>query len=205
MIFQKAPKRRGGNFSIASYVPFIIIFLMIFVFPWVYLAVGTWFLSPNPDKPEIRKAEFPFRLEYQINEGEPLVIEDTLICRYAGISAGTNQKHRKWSYRYGSGNDEIILFVDEGIAKVYNEDGELFEDGDYKIEINLYPGLPSYYMGDGENFNYPYIFCNVKNEKGDGFRESVSGSAIFDSPLLAKYGIKIISWEIADPIENTFT
>lgn len=159
MIFQKAPKRRGGNFSIASYVPFIIIFLMIFVFPWVYLAVGTWFLSPNPDKPEIRKAEFPFRLEYQINEGEPLVIEDTLICRYAGISAGTNQKHRKWSYKYGSGNDEIILFVDEGIAKVSTKMVNYLKMGTTKLKSIFILGYPAIIWGMEKILTTPIYFA----------------------------------------------
>ena len=75
---------------------------------WFAFGGGVYFI-PDPPKPEITYAEFPFCLTYELN-GEVIVIEDTIICEFDGyVVEGENGKYRAWSSRLKSGNERITL------------------------------------------------------------------------------------------------
>lgn len=178
-----------------KYIPIGIIVLIgiilfyFFVLPWLLIYFGLQSL-PNPPRPEITHAEFPFKLVYEINE-ERKVIQDTIICEFDGVGMDEGQgKFRKWKQRLASGN----MSGDFVILEKLNE----------LEKIGFYPGSADYYMNDSEwykenNSSFPNAWL-VKNEKGD-----VSGEDYLkEDQLYEKYHIKLISWEPSPPIKNLF-
>ena len=82
----KTPKNKGDDFLsiikkltrvIVALILVCIIGVLILASPWILIFIGGW-LSPNPPAPEITYGEFPFRLEYRI-EDEVYVVEDVIV------------------------------------------------------------------------------------------------------------------------------
>ncbi|MBJ6362779.1 hypothetical protein ACFOQM_16165 [Paenibacillus sp. GCM10012307] len=182
---------------IASISIFIII-LIIVTLPWTLLFIGLK-LQPNPEIPEIKYGEFPFRLTYSIN-GVTKVIEDTLICEYDGI--GMNEgigKYIKWKSHLASGKNNILLL------NVDSPQGIALDETTIKQEIYFDPGPAWYYMNDtrlGSEYKHIYPDASFKEEYQDG--RSAEG-IIEKDELLEKYNIKLIGWEYTQPIINNFS
>lgn len=148
--------------------------------PVIFLGVGMS-TQPNPPKPEITYGEFPFRLEYEIN-GEHCVVEDTIICEFDGIGAGSNGKYRKWKERLASGNEGVLLYNVSATEKLF-----------------FITASPEFYMGDqkeGVEYNNHMIRAFIRGGASSGLIQA--------EELINKYGIKIITWEPSEPIQNTF-
>lgn len=165
-------------------IPLGSIFLY-FTLPWLIIFIGMH-LEPNPPRPEITYGEFPFRLEYEIN-GERMIVEDTLICEYDGVGANeATGKHRKWQESLASGKEKIILLR-------VNDSKEIYYD----------PGSARYFMGDMENsdvYNHIYpdaLYLERRNKL-------TANGVVYADELLEKYNIKLIRWDIAPPIKNSF-
>lgn len=157
-----------------------IIGVLILASPWILIFIGGW-LSPNPPAPEITYGEFPFRLEYRI-EDEVYVVEDVIVCEYDGVDWNEGVgKHRIWKGTFkNTGEEELLVLT----------------DGDTKIYCSV--GGADYYMGDKE-YGEPYVpkFYYVTSfENG-----TVSGGA---DDLLDKYKIELLDWQLSEPIENKF-
>ena len=139
-------------------------------------------LVQTPPRPEIKYGEFPFRLEYEIN-GQVVVVEDTIICKYKGVGYGIsiNKKYLKWESCLASGKEipwdkQVSLLIDEA------------------NQIYLYLREASYYLGaqDDDNEWSPVAWSPL-----------IIGIISTDE-LWDKYNIRIISFEPSPPIENTF-
>lgn len=194
--------------KVAAKITFLLISvsLLAMLLPIFLIDIYPWITSPNPPEPKLQELEFPFMLEY-ISGDSLITIEDSLICKYDGLiyNDATSKKERVWASAYSSGNKDIVL-LKCNTKTIYNEVGEITGEGDYDIVIYLYPGLAAYYMGevDGTTLKYPVIYYEIKENGCKISSQGIYGADIFDSPLLAAYGIKIINWEIASPIENSF-
>ncbi len=189
----------GKKITVAVTAVFIvcIIGFLTFTFPWWFIAAGSW-LAPNPPQPEITYAEFPFRLTYEIN-GEAKVIEDVIICEFNGFEMSNGgSKYRKWTSRLKSGNEEIILLD-------LTANNEINEFGYTMLNLFFYWGTPAYYMGDLEHYNcrpvQGFEWVEYKYQTTDG---TVGKSAYKADVAYEKYKIKLIEWEIAEPIKNRF-
>lgn len=153
-----------------------------------------WFVSggffPNPSKPEITHGEFPFKLVYEI-DGETKIVEDVLVCEFDGFGANTARgKYRQWTSRLASGNSRITLFK--------NNEIEIF----YTPDINQHAA--SVYMGDTEIYNsINEVFPNAWYKK-DFENKQENAYIISAEEMWEKYKIKLISWDIAPPIKNSF-
>ena len=174
------------------------------ILPWIIAGVGS-LLLPSPSKPQITYGEFPFMLVYE-ERGEKRVIQDTVICEFVGFGVDTaSLKYRKWERRFASGNSDAILWSQD------SSDG-----GRKKLYYDIPPAW--FYMGDlpgdffdahtegfSDIFDYYYVnnYSRVMLEEwhADGSRD---GSFIDDEILNSEFGIRIVSWESAPPIENTF-
>ena len=167
--------------------------LLVFVLPWLLLALGTEF-APEPPVPEIIYGEFPFSVTYEINY-EDKQINDSIICEFDGFdNLGNGGIRRKWKSRLKSGNKYLVLYREE------NEG--------LKLEIVMVaPGLPEYYMGDfafrtreehEEIMSFPNII--YRQWKNGTQTESI----ITKKEAWEKYHIKIINTEYSSPIENKF-
>ncbi len=136
--------------------------------------------------PQIKEGEFPFEIVYEI-DGETITINDIYVCQFDGFDRNEGVgKHRKWKgYIKSSGEEELILL----------------EDGDLKLACSV--GYPEYYMSDPSKPNpeeyTPSIYYIKPNEFG-----GTSSGMIDIEPLLEQYKIKLISWRLSEPIQNSF-
>jgi len=163
--------------------------IFILNLPWALIYLDMY-AAPNPSKPEIIYAEFPFKLEYEL-AGELFVVEDTLICEFDGFGVGGSEgKFRRWKAYYLSGNDRVIL--------VKTEELEVF------FSPNSSPTNAFVFMGDIEKYDrMTELFPNALYKK-DFYNQKENAYIITAEEMWEKYKIRLISWEIADPIENTF-
>lgn len=166
--------------------------------PWLLIFIGIY-LEPNPPRPEITYGEFPFHLEYEINENRK-VIQDTIICEYNGVGMNEGQgKYRKWKDHLASGKERLVLLeVDNPVALM--SDSKVV-----KQEIDYPTGSARYYMGDmkeDEEFNQSFPDAVFFEKYEDG---GTSSGIIQANELLKKYNIKLISWDSTPPIKNNFT
>jgi len=141
---------------------------------------------PNPPQPEIAYGEFPFKLTYQY-KGEQIIVEDIIICKYAGIAIGSNGKSLKWTASLASGKPAPSPYAEASLAL------------DPFTEIYYYLGSPQYYLGTKE-----YADPNSHAFKVTGIGSGISTKALSQKELFEEYGITIIKFEPSEPIKNTF-
>ena len=168
-----------------------------------------------------KRAGFPFTVSYTV-AGEPATFEGTLVCQFGSYQekADGTGKYRTWGESYGGGRTGQTIYRREGIKEYY--DGiqwapcaalsqGLDEEDRYDLRIKICFGNPGYYMGDGEKDpQYPCIEVGVywvpeEYTEFNLVETTIYGDEIYDSPILAAYGIQITGVEIADPIENSFS
>ena len=176
-------KRILVSILVVSAIP-LAVFMSIVMFCFVF-TVAVNLIYPSPDVPEIREAEFPFEIVYEY-KGKLVEVEDIYVCKYDGVNTNAAGKFRCWDEYFKSGNEDVL---------------EVFKDDTTEVGISI--GSAQYYMGDP---NY-----STKNEEKtpSAYRITRDDSLIYTEPLseeelYSEYGIKIISWELSKPIENTF-
>lgn len=151
-------------------------------------------------KPEITYAEFPFRLEYEIN-GKRKIIEDVWICEFDGFDTSLDTgKSRRWKGKLKSNGEDKIVLLDVAKPK------ETWE-GKPKSQIIFYhPGTPGYYMGERIGTSGWY----TPNRFPDAYIlerysiTSISEGIIEAKELYERFGIKLLDWQYTKPIKNTF-
>ena len=170
-----------------------IVVVLLLCIPWLVLMIGGY-LSANPPAPQATHGEFPFRLEYEIY-GERFIVEDTLICDFAGFgfSTGKGEKFRKWKTQLESGNNRITLLKADGI--------EIFF-----FPVKTDSSLGGFFMGDNrkyhpgnENSTFPNALYTT-----DFDNKQVNAYIISAEDMWERYNLRLISWEITPPIQNTF-
>ena len=142
-------------------------------------------------RPEVKEGEFDFSITYELN-GEVKTFSAVYVCEYDGTNWSLDGGHsRKWEISV-QGDYE----GDDYGAKIGTA-----EDG---AEIWLYFGLyPQYFMGD------PNVADRgiPEPELAVSYPETFTGEvAIVNGPedIEKLFGAKIISYQYAAPIANTF-
>ena len=142
------------------------------------------------ERPEVENGEFAFSVTYEMN-GETKTVSGVLVCEYDGTSWSLDGGfNRSWK---GS-----VTGVESGIG--YETKIGITEDGG--DIIIAYSFSPSYFMGDNEyeEAPAPYLIISYPLEGADGV------SFINDAEIIEEeYGIKIVSYEYAEPIKNSFS
>lgn len=117
-----------------------------------------------------------------------MVIKDTIICEYDGIGMNEGQgKYRKWKDKLASGNEKITLLKVDDTKEIYYS-----------------PGSAKYYMGDlRDGIKFNQIFPDAAFIEYYNGRE-ISSGIISVKDLLNEYKIKLINWDYAHPIKNSF-
>ena len=177
----------------------IALILIYATLPWVAIGMHSFFL-PSPPMPEINYGEFPFKLVYEVN-GEQKVIEDTLICEYDGIVVGSGEKFLKWKSWLDSGKNSIVLLEVKNPPRE-DKHGRKIKSRSIvywlaPTEIHMGAQRKSYY----EKFEYTFPDAACYDVLDGG---AISNKRISADELLEEYGIRLISWEIAPPIVNSF-
>lgn len=176
----------------------VILFTVIIVGIFYFLVISGAIFSfmPNPPMPEVTYGEFPFRLTYEL-DGETKLIEDTIICEFDGFTVeGENGKYRKWKTYLKSGNERITLLDVRQL-------GEKDDFNNTILELFFSYGNAEYYMGDKYRCSKAEIstYIEYMYQTVDG---RIGFSAFFADKAYEKYKIKLISWEVAPPIQNSF-
>lgn len=173
-----------------------------------YMLLLGGFLYPNPPKPDITYGEFPIKLTYEIN-GETKVIEDVIVCEYDGIETlGEAGKYRKWKTSIKNNSKSMPNSDGELILIDTSELGIADGQGNKILEIHFFVGNAGYYMGDNnlyalddavgvQELDRLYYLYHLE----DG---SIRYGTFTADEAYEKVGIKLISWEGSDRIENTF-
>ena len=136
-------------------------------------------------KPTITEHEFPFSVTYELN-GETVNVEG--VCKASYIGNGGYVKATTRQY------DEEYISQRENIGSSF----EIFVGNESSITLftHIYP---DYLMGDPE---YDY-FDDTVYEPILSYSNWATGETAEGQDLL-EYGAKIISWELPEPIENSF-
>ncbi len=134
-------------------------------------------------RPEIKEGRFNISVTYEYN-GETKTASGVYVCKYDGIIWYNPNRDPFVSWEESFEGD----IKDGGILPICTTDAgeEIF------IGMLLYP---EYFMGDPEYADYtPLVRAEIFSSK----RQSD------DPEILAEYGVKLISYEYDEPIENTF-
>lgn len=174
----------------------VIVVLLLYVVITFIAAFGGFNFMLHVPKPEITYGEFPCVLTYEV-DGETKIIEDIIVCEFDGFEVvGEAGKYRKWKTYLKSGSEDMTLLD----LKPLNEKNEF---GHTMLEFFFSYGNGEYYMGDTQHRSIPQIsnYIEYKYRTEDG---RIGGSAYSNEEALEKYKIRLISWEVAPPIENEF-
>ena len=135
--------------------------------------------------PEIKEGRLNFSVTYETN-GEEKTYSGVYVCKYDGILVTLAGSSVQWK-AYIENEEEIDIPIQT------NEDGVIY--------INL--GLSAdYLMGSPSALDYPspepnlYMIFN-----GD---DPDSPYITSDEEVIFSYGVRLISYNYADPIKNTF-
>ena len=140
-------------------------------------------------RPEIKTGEFDFSVTYEWN-GETKTVSGVYVCEYNGTDwALDGGYHRDWKGYVK--HDKMETQIEIGTT----EDG-----GVILLSFGFYP---EYFMDDpatgGREVPEPWLTVSHSFADGDGV-EILNDAEIIEET----YGVKIISYQYSDPIENTF-
>ena len=137
--------------------------------------------------PKIKEGRFNFSVTYEIN-GEETTYSGVYVCKYEGAYKTLAGEGIEWE-GYVENSEEY------GVIPVQtNDDGVVY--------IDLY-FVPEYFMGDPDAICYdvpaPALYMVYHDDDPD------SASYETDQEILAtNYGVRLVRYEYADPIENAF-
>ena len=137
--------------------------------------------------PEIKEGRFDFSVTCDIN-GEQKIFSGVYVCKYEGAYKTLAGEGIEWE-GYVENSEEY------GVIPVQtNDDGVVY--------IDLY-FVPEYFMGDPDAILYdvpaPTLYIAYHSDDPEVFSYET------DEEIIAtKYGVRIISYDYADPIENSF-
>lgn len=164
----------------------IIIWVTLMLMVMIGTLLVTWLLSPDPPKPVITYAEFPFEIVYEI-DGDTVTVNDIYVCEYDGITTdGGGGKCSAWKgYFKSNGSDNLILL----------------QDGNLALACSV--GYPQYYMSDPVKDPYDYVPSIYYIVSPNDLGGTTYGSLDIE-PILDQYKLRLVSYELSDPIENSF-
>ena len=162
------------------------LFLPILILAIAFLAMAVFAVISNIAlKPTITAHEFPFSITYEL-DGVTETVDAVCAVTYAGNGGYVKATTRQYDEKYISQRENI---------------GSAFEIfvGD-ECSITLFTRIyPDYLMGDPE---YDY-FDDTVYEPILSYSNWATGETI-EGLELPEQGVKIISWELPEPIENSF-
>ena len=161
------------------------IFICI-VFIAILVLVLNAFVAKMPI-PEVKEGRFDFSVTCEIN-GEEKTFSGVYVCKYDGAYKTLVGEGIDW-------NGYIENSEENGVIPIQTND-----DGVIYIDLHF---VPEYFMGDPDAILYdvpaPTLYIVYHSDDPD-----VSSYETDQEIIAATYGVKLISYKYADPIENTF-
>ena len=135
--------------------------------------------------PEIKEGRFNFLVTYEV-DGEERTCEGVYVCEYAGAYKTLVGRGFKWKgYIENGENEDPIIQV--------NEDGVIYLDFGF---------IPEYFMSDPDAICYDIPTPKLYMVYNDDDPDMVCST--MEEDVIAGYGVKLISYEYASPIKNTY-
>ena len=135
--------------------------------------------------PEIEEGRFDFSVTYEI-DGEVMTYSGVYVCKLDGVLTTFVGSSLEWG-GYIENEEEIDIPIQT------NDEGVVYLNCGF---------LPEYFMGDPNADYYeapaPNLYMIYHGSTPDDL------DITSDETVIAELGVKLISWEYADPIENTF-
>ena len=135
--------------------------------------------------PEVKEGRFDFSVTYEVN-GEEKTYTGVYVCAYDGVLTTFLGSSLEWT-GYIENEEEIDVPIQT------NEDGIVY------INFGFFP---EYFMDDSVADYYeapsPNLFM-IYNDSTEDVLHITS-----EEEDILQYGVKLISYEYADPIENSF-
>ena len=138
--------------------------------------------------PKVKEGRFDFSITYEV-QGEVKTYEGVYVCKYEGAYVMINGYGRNWTGYVENAdnnfefpvqeNDEGIIYITFGFSPSYFMAEPDFEEGGFAVPE---PAIYLVYHSDDPN-------------------TSVEDSSL---DFMAEYGIRIISYDYPDPIENEY-
>ena len=136
--------------------------------------------------PKVKEGRFNFSVTYEIN-GEEKTYSGVYVCKYDGAYKTLAGEGIDWKGYVENGEENGVIPIQT------NEDGIIY--------IDLY-FVPEYFMDDPDAILYdvpaPVLYMVYHSDNQD------EASYATEEEVIAKYDVRIISYDYADPIENTF-
>ena len=138
--------------------------------------------------PAIKTGEFDFSVTYE-HDGELKTLSGVYACKYEGTARTIDSSiYRVWEGHFKDGT------LSEVVPICTTEDGG-------KIEL-VFLIYPEYFMGEPD---YVIDFAPVARMSLSYYdSDNMCTEICEDAEVIAGYGVKLISFEYAQPIENTF-
>ena len=178
---------RSKNISPAKLTMVLLLFLAICIL------LSGCNIGRDVREPVIKEKEFPIYFKYtvdQLEDSNPIVIEDVYECSYIGITdflIPVITGYRSWRGDFKNGywinNRQIVLFSNG------------------KLTISYCLGSPGYYMDNDNSYQRSDPYWSVRRTLESGERTSEN---VEHPDQLKQYGVTIIDYTVPEPIENTF-
>ena len=137
--------------------------------------------------PKVKEGRFNFSVTYEIN-GEEKTYSGVYVCKYDGAYKTLVGEGIDWKGYVENGEENCVIPIQT------NDDGIIY--------IDLY-FVPEYFMGDPDAilFDVPAPALYMIYHSDD---PEVSSYETDQEILEANYGVRLIGYKYADPIENVF-
>lgn len=133
-------------------------------------------------KPKVTEGEFPFSITYEL-DGETVTIKDVYKVQYEKLGG---YKTRMYSGEIGNrGKDNTIYVLKKN------------DSGRVELWTHFYP---DYLMGDPE-----YDYFDDEAFEPRIYYYDVNETEFHDEETLLKHGVKLVSFEYPEPIENSLS
>ena len=159
---------------------FKLFFSTIILVAAIVLTAISAFISGIALKPTVTESEFPFSITYEL-DGETVTINDVYKVRYE-----ENKKYKSRIYIGEIGN----LGEDNTIYTLKTE-----KNGRIELWTHFYP---DYLMGDAE-----YNYFDEEAFEPRIYYYDAEENEFYDKETLSEQGVKLISFEYPEPIENS--
>ena len=136
--------------------------------------------------PKIKEGRFDFSITCEI-KGEEKTFSGVYVCKYNGAYKTLVGEGIYWKGYVENDNNGGVIPIQT------NEDGVIY------IDLHF---VPEYFMNDPDAICYdvpaPTLYMVYHSDNPD------EASYATEEEVVAKYGVRIISYNYADPIENSF-
>ena len=137
--------------------------------------------------PNVKEGRFNFSVTYEIN-GEEKTCSGVYVCKYDGAYKTLAGEGIDWKGYVENSEENGVIPIQT------NDDGVIY------IDLHF---VPEYFMGDPDAILYdvpaPALYMVYHSDDPE-----VSSYETDQEILATNYGVRIISYDYADPIENTF-